>query len=148
MGVPPSESEQSEEKDMRILNSIDIAEMVVKSSDGDLSIIVLDVHNDGSTSRWAEAFPSLDAEELQSLGEAAFLQVATRQEANDVFMRLTRDCAASGSGTVVHGFITLVTPHARHDDETEVRNWDLESPTLPVTVNHVDWTEEVIVDRL
>lgn len=128
------------------LGPIDLAKIAVTSTSS--HFIVLEVENNGSSSRWQAQFPSLQLDQLEALAtqSATFLQFATRSDAVGIFELLTHDAAQHSIG-VMTGTITLVTlPHGE-DDGHDVVAWDLDDENRPVW-NGREWTQEMIVDRI
>ena len=61
---------------MRTLTPVAFAEMAVSGSND--TVIVMDLHNAGGSSRWSQQFPSLDAEQLEHIDGVTFLTSSTR----------------------------------------------------------------------
>ena len=141
------ESEPNEENPMKMLTAIEIAELTVLRGNGDSSIIVLELINNGNDSRWRHQFPDLTTEQINALDETAFMTFGNRQKACDMFQELTQACAENGTGGLIEGTITLVVPDSRDDDQVEILPWDLSSETRPV-LDGGRWKDEMIVERI
>jgi hypothetical protein len=126
-------------------NAVEMAEMTVSGSD--MTIIVLELANTGSSSRWTDRFPSLSAEQIEKLQGATFLVYPNIIDACDAFERLTADCAAAGPVDLVTGTITLVHAPFGEDDGVDRMFWDLDDTTRPVR-NGKSWKHEMIADRI
>lgn len=136
---------------MRTLNPVDFAEMAVSSGNGDEAIIVLDLVNSGSGSRWAQQFPCLENDTINMLDDGVtFLHFSSTREAIDKFERLTLDCAENGTGGLIGGTISLVMTPWGEDDGVESLSWDLHDDTRPVFVpqGRGAWRYETIAERI
>lgn len=132
---------------MRALNAVDIAGMAVSISNS--TFVVLELENNGSSSRWSAQFPSLDDDTLRMLHGPVFLEYASWLEAADAFARLTADCAAGDTGGLITGTITFVGTPFNEDDGIETVAWDLHEETRPVfTREGCTWTHQTIADRI
>ena len=134
---------------MRTLCPIDFAEMAVQAGNGQESVIVLDLHNSGSDSRWRQQFPDLDDETIGLLanGSVVFLHFDRFLSAAQTFETLALQCAESGPGGLVGGTISLVATPYGEDDGVETTSWELDSDSRPVW-GQGRWTYEQIADRL
>ena len=132
---------------MRSMNAVQMAEQAISTSNA--TIIVIDVANGGSSSRWAQAFPSLDAAAQAKLDDGAtFLSFGSWLDAAARFERLTADCAEhAGRGVIMVGAITLVCRPFDEDDGTETHAWELDDDSRPV-FRDLTWTREAITDRI
>lgn len=128
------------------LGSIDIAKMAVSTTNS--HFVILEIENNGSSSRWSSHFPSLTGELLEHLmsQNTTFLKYGSRDEAIAAFERLTLDCGQEGIG-VMTGEITLVTVPLGEDYGYEVIEWELDEDTRPVWDGR-EWNHETIVERI
>lgn len=134
---------------MRTLCPIDFAEMAVQAGNGQESVIVLDLHNSGSDSRWRSQFPDLDDETINLLtdGSVVFLHFDRFMDAAQTFETLALQCAQNGTGGLIGGKLTLVNTPLDQDDGVESRSWSLDDDHRPVFAGS-RWTDEIIVDRI
>lgn len=130
---------------MTAMDPVDFARMAVGATDD--SIIVLQLHNSGGSSRWGQQFPSLSSEQLNMIDDTAFLHFDSWIEAARTFERLTADCAENDTGGLISGAITLVCRPNGEDDGIETHEWDLNDSVRPVFRNRA-WTNEQIVERI
>lgn len=77
-------------------------------ANNDRWFVILDIHSDGSSSRFAGAFPSLPRDIIETLGEGpVLLDFDARDEAVSCYNRITRDVAEENQ--LIGGTVTLVS---------------------------------------
>lgn len=128
------------------LDTIGMAKIAVSTTGS--HFVVVEVENNGSSSRWSSHFPSLAGELLDGLmsRDTTFLKYDSRNDAVTAFERLTLDCGQEGIG-VMMGKITLVTVPLGQDYGYEVIEWELDEDNRPVWDGR-EWNHETIVERI
>lgn len=92
--------------------------------DHDDCFIIVDAQNHGSSSRWAQAFPSLTDEQHGALGDPFAIRFHKLNEGQSAFTRICQDVADAQSGLIT-GTITFIGPDWGSDtskDDCPVRS--------------------------
>ncbi len=121
------------------LNAIEMAS-ALNAATGN-SIIVLNLINNGSSSRWHAALPSLSGDELNAVDEVMFMTFDNASDANIRFNELI-DGLADEHVCLISGTISLIS------SEDEPLTWDVEESTRPLWSDMYGWGNDNILHRL
>lgn len=134
---------------MTVLNVLGLAQALCAAT-GD-SVILIDGWNNGSDSRWAQQFSTLDEDALEVL--VGNNMVALRHDdpaaGNAVFGRLCRDSVDNDTG-MIGGAIHLVrSKNGRFsgDRNIDTITFKLDANEIPVIADGV-WSTEMIAERI
>lgn len=116
-------------------------------TNGVTSRLVIEVQNNGSSSRWATYFPSLTRDQLEEMENRGVLVIdhTYRAKAIAAFEKLTADIADLPFGIMV-GTISFVSLPCGGESEYDVVTWDLYDYTRPVW-GRQGWKDEFILSR-
>lgn len=134
---------------MTVLSVLSLTKALAQAT-GD-SYIVIDAYNDGSNSRWPQAFPSLHSDQTELLGEPFAIPFATANEAQNAFNRICSDVVAGPQ--LISGTITYVSRDRQsigrfaENAKVETVSFDISEDFLPV-FDHGSVRKERIVERI
>lgn len=132
---------------MTIFKIADVAEMLCLRS-GE-SAIVFECWNNGSSSRWAQHFPSLTTEQLDAIDEPCVIFYEVTAEARTAFETICRDLAENDEGGLISGTIRLLEQVGEDDHVNDLHTvrFDLDDRDRPVFIDG-EWHSEMIASRI
>lgn len=113
------------------------------------SIIVVDIQNAGSDSRFGQQLPSIDWDEVDASAPFCIVH-PNKAKAAAAFEALCLESCENDTG-MISGKISLVTPRITSGMPdpvgADILAWDVEDATRPVLRDGA-WTDEMIADRV